>query len=27
VLEIKGGEAQRRGIRIGDTVSWPQAKS
>jgi len=23
VLEIKGGEAQRRGIRIGDPVSWP----
>jgi uncharacterized membrane protein (UPF0127 family) len=23
VLEIKGGEAQRRGIRVGDTVSWP----
>jgi uncharacterized membrane protein (UPF0127 family) len=23
VLEIKGGEAQRRGIRIGDAVSWP----
>jgi uncharacterized protein len=25
VLEIKGGEAARRGIRIGDPVSWPQA--
>jgi hypothetical protein len=24
VLEIKGGEAQRRGIRIGDAASWPQ---
>ena len=23
VLEIKGGEAQRRGIRVGDPVSWP----
>jgi uncharacterized protein len=23
VLEIKGGEAARRGIRIGDPVSWP----
>jgi uncharacterized membrane protein (UPF0127 family) len=23
VLEIKGGEAQRRGIRIGEPVSWP----
>ena len=23
VLEIKGGEAQRRGIRVGDAVSWP----
>jgi uncharacterized membrane protein (UPF0127 family) len=23
VLEIKGGEAQRRGIRVGDRVSWP----
>jgi len=23
VLEIKGGEAQRRGIHVGDPVSWP----
>jgi uncharacterized membrane protein (UPF0127 family) len=23
VLEIKGGEAQRRGIRVGDRASWP----
>ena len=23
VLEIKGGEAQRRGIHAGDLVSWP----
>jgi uncharacterized membrane protein (UPF0127 family) len=23
VLEIKGGEAQRRGIRVGDPASWP----
>jgi uncharacterized protein len=23
VLEIKGGEAQRRGIRVGDRVAWP----
>jgi uncharacterized protein len=23
VLEIKGGEAQRRGIGVGDSVSWP----
>lgn len=23
VLEIKGGEAERRGIRVGDPVSWP----
>ena len=23
VLEIKGGEAERRGIRIGEPVSWP----
>jgi uncharacterized protein len=25
VLEIKGGEAERRGIHIGDAVSWPAA--
>jgi uncharacterized membrane protein (UPF0127 family) len=25
VLEIKGGEAQRRGIHSGDLVSWPQS--
>jgi uncharacterized membrane protein (UPF0127 family) len=23
VLEIKGGEAERRGIHVGDPVSWP----
>jgi hypothetical protein len=23
VLEIKGGEAERRGIRVGDRASWP----
>jgi uncharacterized protein len=23
VLEIKGGEAERHGIRLGDAVSWP----
>jgi len=23
VLEIKGGEAEHRGIRVGDRVSWP----
>jgi uncharacterized protein len=23
VLEIKGGEAERRGIHVGDAVSWP----
>jgi uncharacterized protein len=23
VLEIKGGEAQRRGIHVGDRVAWP----
>lgn len=25
VLEIKGGEAQRRGIHVGDRVSWPHS--
>jgi uncharacterized membrane protein (UPF0127 family) len=25
VLEIKGGEAERRGIHAGDLVSWPQS--
>jgi uncharacterized membrane protein (UPF0127 family) len=25
VLEIKGGEAQRRGIQVGEPVSWPGA--
>jgi len=23
ILEIKGGEAERRGIRVGDRVAWP----
>lgn len=23
VLEIKGGEAERRGIRVGDRIAWP----